>query len=208
MTRLASPCHGRPPLPGAERDRSTHHAMEAREPLAGLAYIRAVRSFGCSHRRPRGRTHPRRVCRRHIPAQPAASRPPVRHAGRNRPREGAPATTTRPGGNPSSWPPRGKGTIYHQARLLAARIGLVPATRPEPLAGRGRRAELLGPLADRPFRFLWLAATTPSTGSAFTPVALAFAVLGLGGTAHLTEPGTPRRYGRGTHALSHRRGMG
>ena len=136
-------------------------------------------------------THSCSACRQ--PASCSSCRERVRAIGssgaemqrpiRNRPREGAPATTTRPGGNPSSWPPRGKGTIYHQARLLAARIGLVPATRPEPLACRGRRAELLGPLADRPFRFLWLAATTPSTGSAFTPVALAFAVLGLGATA-------------------------
>jgi len=46
-----------------------------------------------------------------------------------------------------------------------------------------RRANLLGPLADLPFRHLWLAATTSSVGSAFVPVALAFAVLGIGGTA-------------------------
>ena len=46
---------------------------------------------------------------------------------------------------------------------------------------RGRLA--LGPLADRPFRRVWLAATTSAVGSAFIPVALAFAVLGLGGTA-------------------------
>ena len=46
-----------------------------------------------------------------------------------------------------------------------------------------RRANLLGPLADRSFRHLWLAATTSSAGSAFVPVALAFAVLGIGGTA-------------------------
>jgi MFS family permease len=46
-----------------------------------------------------------------------------------------------------------------------------------------RRADLLGPLADRPFRLVWLAATTSAVGSAFVPVALAFAVLGIGGTA-------------------------
>lgn len=46
-----------------------------------------------------------------------------------------------------------------------------------------RRANLFGPLADRTFRLLWLAATTSSAGSAFVPVALAFAVLGIGGTA-------------------------
>ena len=46
-----------------------------------------------------------------------------------------------------------------------------------------RRADVLGPLADRPFRLLWLAATTSAVGSAFVPVALAFAVLGIGGNA-------------------------
>jgi MFS family permease len=46
-----------------------------------------------------------------------------------------------------------------------------------------RRADLLGPLADRPFRLVWLAATTSAVGSAFVPVALAFAVLGIGGNA-------------------------
>ena len=42
---------------------------------------------------------------------------------------------------------------------------------------------LLGPLDDRPFRLLWLAASTSAVGSAFVPVALAFAVLGIGGNA-------------------------
>jgi MFS family permease len=46
-----------------------------------------------------------------------------------------------------------------------------------------RRADALGPLADRPFRLLWLSATTSAVGSAFVPVALAFAVLGIGGNA-------------------------
>lgn len=46
-----------------------------------------------------------------------------------------------------------------------------------------RRIEVFGPLAERPFRLLWLAATTSAVGSAFIPVALAFAVLGLHGTA-------------------------
>jgi MFS family permease len=46
-----------------------------------------------------------------------------------------------------------------------------------------RRRDLLGPLADRPFRLLWLAATTSAVGSAFVPVAMAFAVLGVGGNA-------------------------
>ena len=46
-----------------------------------------------------------------------------------------------------------------------------------------RRPDLLGPLADRPFRLVWLAATTSAVGSAFVPVALAFAVLGIGGNA-------------------------
>lgn len=40
-----------------------------------------------------------------------------------------------------------------------------------------------GPLADRPFRLLWLAATSSAVGSAFMPVALAFAVLSLRGNA-------------------------
>lgn len=46
-----------------------------------------------------------------------------------------------------------------------------------------RRFDVLGPLTDRPFRRLWLAATTSAIGSAFIPVALAFAVLDIGGTA-------------------------
>jgi MFS family permease len=45
------------------------------------------------------------------------------------------------------------------------------------------RRDVLGPLADRPFRLLWLAATTSAVGSAFVPVAMAFAVLGIGGNA-------------------------
>lgn len=40
-----------------------------------------------------------------------------------------------------------------------------------------------GPLADPPFRRLWLAATISAVGSAFVPVALSFAVLGLHGNA-------------------------
>jgi MFS family permease len=46
-----------------------------------------------------------------------------------------------------------------------------------------RRRDLLGPLADRPLRLLWLAATTSAVGSAFVPVAMAFAVLSIGGNA-------------------------
>lgn len=46
-----------------------------------------------------------------------------------------------------------------------------------------RRIAFAGPLSDRPFRRVWLAATISAVGSAFIPVALAFAVLGLGGTA-------------------------
>lgn len=46
-----------------------------------------------------------------------------------------------------------------------------------------RRFDVPGPLTDRPFRRLWLAATTSAIGSAFIPVALAFAVLDIGGTA-------------------------
>lgn len=42
---------------------------------------------------------------------------------------------------------------------------------------------LLGPLTDRSFRLLWLSASTSAIGSAFVPVALAFAVLGIGGNA-------------------------
>ncbi len=50
-------------------------------------------------------------------------------------------------------------------------------------SGQHWRAGLLGPLADRPFRLLWLSASTSAVGSAFVPVALAFAVLGIGGNA-------------------------
>ena len=46
-----------------------------------------------------------------------------------------------------------------------------------------RRLDVFGPLADRSFRLLWLASTTSAVGSAFVPVALAFAVLGIGGNA-------------------------
>lgn len=49
--------------------------------------------------------------------------------------------------------------------------------------GRRWQSGLLGPLADRPFRLLWLSSGTSAIGSAFVPVALAFAVLGIGGTA-------------------------
>jgi hypothetical protein len=45
------------------------------------------------------------------------------------------------------------------------------------------RSDLLGPLAGRQFRRLWLAATTSAIGSAFVPVAMAFAVLDIGGSA-------------------------
>jgi len=40
-----------------------------------------------------------------------------------------------------------------------------------------------GVLRDRSFRLLWLGSTTSALGSAFTPVALAFAVLRIGGSA-------------------------
>ena len=46
-----------------------------------------------------------------------------------------------------------------------------------------RRLDIFGPLADRSFRLLWLAATTFAVGSAFVTVAMAFAVLGIGGNA-------------------------
>jgi MFS family permease len=45
------------------------------------------------------------------------------------------------------------------------------------------RSALPGPLAIRQFRLLWLAATTSALGSAFVPVAMAFAVLRSGGSA-------------------------
>jgi MFS family permease len=41
----------------------------------------------------------------------------------------------------------------------------------------------LGPLSERPFRLLWLAQTISSAGTAFATVAVAFAVLGLRGSA-------------------------
>src|SRR5919198_2930334 len=40
-----------------------------------------------------------------------------------------------------------------------------------------------GPLRERPFRLLWLARTGSSLGDALIPVALAFAVLRIGGGA-------------------------
>jgi len=43
--------------------------------------------------------------------------------------------------------------------------------------------DILGPLTGRPFRLFWLAASTSAVGSAFVPVALSFAVLGIGGSA-------------------------
>jgi MFS family permease len=46
-----------------------------------------------------------------------------------------------------------------------------------------RRSEVFEPLRNRPFRLLWLGTITSATGSGFTPVALAFAVLSVGGTA-------------------------
>jgi MFS family permease len=45
------------------------------------------------------------------------------------------------------------------------------------------RTAALGVLAGRPFRLLWLAASTSAVGSAFVPVAMAFAVLRVGGNA-------------------------
>lgn len=51
------------------------------------------------------------------------------------------------------------------------------------LAIMRRSFGVAGPLADLPFRWLWLAATISAVGSAFVPVALSFAVLGLGGNA-------------------------
>jgi hypothetical protein len=43
--------------------------------------------------------------------------------------------------------------------------------------------ERLGPLAERPFRLLWFGQTTSALGDALMGVALAFAVLDLGGSA-------------------------
>ena len=43
--------------------------------------------------------------------------------------------------------------------------------------------ERLGPLAERPFRLLWIGQTTSALGDALMGVALAFAVLDLGGSA-------------------------
>ncbi len=46
-----------------------------------------------------------------------------------------------------------------------------------------RRAERFGPLQERPFRLLWLGRTGSTLGDALVPVALAFAVIGIGGHA-------------------------
>src|SRR6266496_3161083 len=43
--------------------------------------------------------------------------------------------------------------------------------------------ERLGPLSERPFRLLWLGRTGSAFGDALIPVALAFAVLRIGGGA-------------------------
>lgn len=48
---------------------------------------------------------------------------------------------------------------------------------------RDRLRPLLGPLGEGPFRMLWLGQTTSAVGDAMIPVAIAFAVLGLGGGA-------------------------
>jgi MFS family permease len=48
---------------------------------------------------------------------------------------------------------------------------------------RKRIAELLGPLSEAPFRLLWVGQTTSAIGDALIPVAIAFAVLHLGGDA-------------------------
>ena len=61
--------------------------------------------------------------------------------------------------------------------------GTADDPEPDEPAPRSRLRGLLGPLSDHDFRFLWLAATTSAIGSAFVPVALAFAVLDTGGSA-------------------------
>ena len=45
------------------------------------------------------------------------------------------------------------------------------------------RANLLGPLGEPQFRLLWIGQTASAAGDALIPVAVAFAVLGIGGTA-------------------------
>lgn len=46
-----------------------------------------------------------------------------------------------------------------------------------------QRPNPLGALSERPFRLLWIGQTTSVAGDALIPVAIAFAVLGIGGTA-------------------------
>ncbi len=48
---------------------------------------------------------------------------------------------------------------------------------------RDRIGPLLGPLGEGPFRMLWLGQTTSAVGDAMIPVAIAFAVIHLGGDA-------------------------
>jgi MFS family permease len=48
---------------------------------------------------------------------------------------------------------------------------------------RSRFAEALRPLARRPYRLMWLGATTSSIGDAVVQIALVFAILHIGGTA-------------------------
>lgn len=45
------------------------------------------------------------------------------------------------------------------------------------------RAAALGALTERPFRLLWIGQTASAAGDALLPVAIAFAVLGIGGSA-------------------------
>ena len=46
-----------------------------------------------------------------------------------------------------------------------------------------RLAQRVGPLAERPFRLLWLGRTSSAIGDSLITVALAFAVLRIGGGA-------------------------
>lgn len=54
---------------------------------------------------------------------------------------------------------------------------------PTPAAMRMRVADRFGVLAEQPFRLLWIGRSTSAIGDAFMPVALAFAVLSVSGSA-------------------------
>jgi MFS family permease len=58
-----------------------------------------------------------------------------------------------------------------------------PTTAEPRSRSRSRFAEALRPLANRPYRLMWMGSTTSSIGDAVVQIALVFAILHVGGTA-------------------------